>query len=297
MAARAPTAKSLILDLLSTVGRRAVPVRSLVAAAGLFGLEANAVRVALARLRAAELVASDERGFYRLGAGARSVQSQVRGWRDLDARIRPWEGGWVGVLAGALPRGGRADRRRRERALAFLGFRELEPGLVVRPDNLRDEGAGGVTAVRDQLTALGLDEDACVFSLGELDDARDARARTLWDTEALVAGYRSTARELEASAARLETLPREDAMVESFQLGGAAIRQLVFDPLLPDALVPGTERRALLQAMHRYDALGRACWAGALELHDDTTAAPGAWPTAHSGAALAGAVARAQGVT
>src|SRR5262249_42721908 len=48
-----PTAKSLILDLLSTIGERSMPVRALVAAADLFAIEENSLRVALARLLAA----------------------------------------------------------------------------------------------------------------------------------------------------------------------------------------------------------------------------------------------------
>jgi hypothetical protein len=50
-------------------------------------------------------------------------------------------------------------------------------------------------------------------------------------------------------------------MVESFELGGNAIRQLALDPLLPDALLPGCERELLLETMLRYDRAGRACWA------------------------------------
>ena len=38
------------------------------------------------------------------------------------------------------------------------------------------------------------------------------------------------------------------------------------DPLLPDAIAPGDERRQLLEAMVRYDRLGRAAWAGLLAM-------------------------------
>ena len=45
---------------------------------------------------------------------------------------------------------------------------------------------------------------------------------------------------------------------------GRAIRQLVLDPLLPESIAPAAPRRALLEALRRYDRLGRACWAGRL---------------------------------
>ena len=51
-------------------------------------------------------------------------------------------------------------------------------------------------------------------------------------------------------------------MSESFRLGGEAIRLLVYDPLLPEPIVAPGERRALVEAMRRYDRLGRQAWAG-----------------------------------
>jgi len=51
-----PTAKSLILDLLSTARGGAMPVRALIAAAALFEIGENGVRVELARLSARGLV-------------------------------------------------------------------------------------------------------------------------------------------------------------------------------------------------------------------------------------------------
>ena len=53
-------------------------------------------------------------------------------------------------------------------------------------------------------------------------------------------------------------------MTESFLLGGRVLRQLILDPRLPDEIVPGDERRALIDAMRRYDVLGRRAWASFL---------------------------------
>jgi phenylacetic acid degradation operon negative regulatory protein len=260
-----PTARSLILDLLSTVPRGSVPVRALLRAAGLFGLGANAVRVALARLRSQGLVASDARARYRLAAGAQAVQRQVRSWRRLDELTRTWSGAWLAVHTGALGRSDRPALRRRERALAFLGFHELDPGLAVRPDNLAESSDG----LRERLFGLGLETGALVCTLGSLDAERERRARALWRADALRDGYRAMSFRLRRSEKDLATLPRERAMTESFLLGGEAIRLLVFDPLLPDELVPGGERRELLERMRSYDRLGREAWAGALEVDDE----------------------------
>lgn len=249
-----------MLDLLSTMPPdRPVAVGALVSAAGLFGIGENNLRVGLARLRAERLVESDERGFYRLGSRARAVDQKVRSWRTIEDGLRAWDGGWVGVHAAEPSRGDRSAVRRHERALRLLGFRRLDAGgLHLRPDNL----AGGVAALRSQLGQLGLGQKALVFRVTALDDAAERRARGLWNAPAIDAGYDTAMRELSASTARLPTLPREEAMVESFLVGGAVVRRIVLDPLLPDPIVDTRKRRTLVETMRRYDVLGRRCWKG-----------------------------------
>jgi phenylacetic acid degradation operon negative regulatory protein len=254
----APTAKSVILDLLSSLKGGALPVRALVAAGALFGIHENALRVALARLRATALVESDEPGWYRLGPGAQPIDRRTRSWRSVERTLRPWAGGWIAVLGAT---GGRRTAAQADaRALAFLGFRDLAPGVALRPDNL----AGGVAAARTELAGLGLSDGAEVCGLHDLAPATERRATGLWDGAALRLGYRRTIAALERSERRLATLPRGEAMAESFLLGGRAIRQIVLDPRLPEPLVPAAERRALIDATLRYDRAGRAFWASFL---------------------------------
>jgi phenylacetic acid degradation operon negative regulatory protein len=251
-----PTARGFVLDLLSTLQGGTMPVRALVSAGALFGIAENSIRVALARLLAAGHVQRDERGQYGLGRRADAVGGQVRSWRHLDERVTRWDGAWIGVhRPGAGTRLG--AERRAARALRLLGFRALVPGLEIRPDNLR----GGVARVREQLHDLGLEPDAPVLGLRDLDAPTATRAHGLWDTAALRAGYRRSLAAVERSERRLGRLPVRTTMVESFLLGGQVIRQLVLDPLLPEPLVPAGERTALLRAMRRYDRVGRACWA------------------------------------
>ncbi len=248
------------MDLLSTVRRASVPVRALVGAAQLFGIAENSLRVALARLLAAGLVERDERGQYALGAAAQAVNRQVTAWRKIEGRMRAWRGGWVGVQTGAQSRSDRPALRRRARALSLLGFRALAPGLELRPDNL----TGGISAVRSQLYALGLEPTAMVSGISELEAQTESRARGLWQVETLRAAYEAMRSELEQSAERLPRLEREAAMVESFLRGGRALRLLVLDPLLPEPIASAAPRRSLVETMRHYDRLGRACWAGQL---------------------------------
>ncbi|MFQ5416065.1 MAG: PaaX family transcriptional regulator [Myxococcota bacterium] len=254
----APTPKSLTLDLLATQRDGSMPVRALVEAGALFGLAENSIRVALARMQAVGLVQRDARGRYRRGPASEAVQARVASWRRLHEDLAAWDGAWIAVHC--TRRSGRAARRRSARALRLLGFRELEPGLDIRPDNL----AGGVGAMRRQLVALGLEAGALVAGLRDLDTVSDRRARQLWNTRELSDAYAESRRRLAQSVAGLPMLSNEAAMVETFLLGGSVLRQLVLDPLLPEAIVPTAPRQALLEDMRAYDRLGRSSWAAFL---------------------------------
>lgn len=257
-----PSAKSLVLDLLSTQREASTPVRALVAAGAIFGLGENNVRVALARLLQRGLVERDERGRYRLGRSAEAVRSRVAGWRQPQARLRSWKGAWIAALGAPGSRGRSATRSRR--AMRWLGMRELSPGLHVRPDNLK----GGVDAARDDLRGLGLDASFTVARLDGLDPEREREARALWDVDALQRGYRASRTALARSAERLASLDVEAAMVESFREGGRVIRQIVLDPLLPEEISPASDRDALVRALRAYDKLGRSCWAAFMARHE-----------------------------
>ncbi|MCP5112811.1 MAG: hypothetical protein GY953_18445 [bacterium] len=91
-----PKTQGLLLQLLSVVDGRPVPVKALVDVAGVFEITANNLRVSLARLLAAGLVARDERGQYRLASAGRAVQTHVAEWVRLEDRMVSWKGGWVG---------------------------------------------------------------------------------------------------------------------------------------------------------------------------------------------------------
>jgi phenylacetic acid degradation operon negative regulatory protein len=261
----APSAKSLILDLLSTVRRGAMPVRALIAAGELFHITENSVRVNLARLCRAQRVRRDRRGTYRLGRGASAVDQHLAGWRRADHRLGAWRidrdgrGSWVAVC-GLDPRG---VTRHESQALRLLGMRELEVGLFVRPDNL----TGDLARTREALYTLGLSRRRPVFRLDALDEQRERQARQLWRNDALREHYRDLQARLRESRARLPQLSRDASMAESFLLGGQAIRTIATDPLLPGPIVPEGEFAALVEATRCYDVVGRACWSEFLSRH------------------------------
>ena len=106
------------------------------------------------------------------------------------------------------------------------------------------------------------------FVVRDLDPSSDLEARSLWDAAALADECRASLADLQASEARLERLSDEEAMVESFLVGGRILRQLVRHPLLPPEILDPAPLRDLLDAMKHYDARGRDAWARFLSRHD-----------------------------
>jgi phenylacetic acid degradation operon negative regulatory protein len=248
--------RQLILKLLQSRPNRTLSAQAAVTAAAVLGLSENSVRVALVRLQAAELVEPAGRGEYRLGPNASALAAEVSAWRTIERRLGAWDGSWVAAYAGGLGRSDRAALRAREQAFAMLGMRTLEPELWLRPNNLR----GGAAEVRTRLQGLGLTHDVAVFRLEDLDAERSERARQLWNGQALDQHYHDTRVELEAWLAKAERLQLDVGARESFLLGDAAIRSLVFDPLLPAPLVDAKARRAFVSTVQRFDRAGHEIW-------------------------------------
>lgn len=254
--APAPAARELLLRLLVRRQEQTIEAADAVRACALFSISTNNARVALNRLLSSGLLETVGRGTYTLGPAGQALGREVAAWREAEARLRPWDGSWVMVSTTALGRTDRKALRGRERTLALLGFRSLDEGLSIRPDNFK----GGVGEIRERLHALGLEVEAPVFVASDLDPRLEEHARTLWVTDRLEDHYASTRAELERSLARLAILPIEEAARESYLLGDQAVRQLVFDPLLPDPLVSSVQRQAFVETLKRYDAAGFDVW-------------------------------------
>ena len=251
-----PSAKKIILDLLLSSGGRPLSARNAITSCSWFDISENSVRVALVRLSSDGLIEAADRGHYRLTAAAHELADDVATWRTAEQRMRPWNGQYIAVHCGALGRTDRTALRRRDRALDMLGFRELDRGLHVRPDNIEQD----IDAVRRRLYKLGLEQEAGVFVVSAFDAARERRLRKLWDGKALNRSYRSQRASLERWLARAPKLDRETAAREAFLVGGSAIRAVVFDPLLPEPLVDTAARHAFVETVRRFDRCGQAIW-------------------------------------
>lgn len=252
-----PSAKKLILGLLLATEGRALTVAEAITACALFDISENNVRVTLARLSADDMITSPERGCYQLGPKASGVARQVATWHEAEQNLTAWQGDYVLVLTGMLGRSDRSALSQRQRAMSFLGLRELERGVYVRPDNL----SGGVAAVRARLLGLGLPKSIIVCRSGTFDSTRETQITGLWDITALNNLYKERRTVLERWLQNQHRLDLSTAARESYLLGGQAIRQLVFDPWLPQEMIDADARHAFACTVQRFDEAGKVIWA------------------------------------
>lgn len=274
---KAVNTKRLILNLLLAAKEGALPVRSIVTAGELMGVSSNNVRVTLARLVADSLVESVGRGEYRLGAGGSALAAEVAGWRERLQSLKRWRGSYLAVGCAGLGRADRAALSRRERALTLTGFKEFEGDLWLRPDNL----VGGAQRVRERLERLQVSPEQAVearplvFRAAEFSDADSARIAALWDVKRIERGYQETRARLEQWLEGADRLAPQVAARQSFLLGDGAIRQWVFDPLLPEELIDGELRREFLASVVRFDEAGQRIWRALSRTADERAGSTG----------------------
>lgn len=255
------SATELILDLLAAHDEHRLSVAALCRAALIFGIREQNVRVALSRLGQQGKVTSTDRGCYALNPDSSSLLRDVENWLRREQQAADWNGRWLGVADGAVPRRHKVAWRRHQRALLLRGFRPLSAGVHLRPDNL----VGGAAAVRGDLQGLGLAAPALVMAVSGLSRQDEQRARALWDCRALESDYRQLIRRLDRAHARLANLPVEAAARESLLLGRQAIRVILHDPLLPEELMGGGQRHRLIERMREYQVAARVIWLALLE--------------------------------
>ena len=133
---RQPTAKRLILSLLSQPRMATLSLRQLVAWGELLGQKPPAVRVTAGRLVKEDLLETVSRGVYTIGPNGLALRNKASEWMTALNQLRDWKGGWICVYTAHLGKANRRNVRKRERAFRLFGFKEFVDGVWIRPDNL-----------------------------------------------------------------------------------------------------------------------------------------------------------------
>jgi phenylacetic acid degradation operon negative regulatory protein len=222
-----------------------MPVRELVRAGTLFGLEEGAGRTALSRLVTAGEAVRTADGAYELAGHL--VERQRRQDAGRVPTTLEWNGAWRQAVVDAGSRTA-TDRAALRRSMQRLRMGELRDGVWIRPDNLPADRLPEDRAVVDAFTRW--------FSVHPDDDSD--LVLTLWDLDE----WESRATELRRSMAALEGRLVDgdtEALAPGFVLSAAVLRHFNADPLLPRELLgrrwPGDALRA---DYDRYDSAYKA---------------------------------------
>jgi phenylacetic acid degradation operon negative regulatory protein len=247
----------LIQDLLNANGSE-LSVQSLCRAGVLIGMHESSIRVALTRLVRQGRVEHRARGLYAFSFKGTALSRAVDDWQHRESFMIPWNGDWLGIQDAGVLRSDKKVWRHHLLALNLLGFRQLLPGLHVRPSNLR----GGTESVRTQLMDLGLSPVAAVFQMSQMDTERMKHARLLWDKEERPAQYQQLQKALQISAEKFKDRKLDENVRESLLLGRTVIGWLLRDPLLPREITESKARESLTKEMGRYQDSARVLWHG-----------------------------------
>jgi phenylacetic acid degradation operon negative regulatory protein len=251
------SAPELVLSIMDSSKDPVLNINQLVSAGALFGIHEGAIRVAVTRLTQDGVLEQQTRGAYSVGPYGAGLHATVSTWKTVEDQVIDWGGDWLAVFTGNLKRTNKKQVRARERALRLRGFAAFDRGLSLRPANF----AASTAQIRAQLSGLGLEDDALVFQMADV-DAREANAfKTLWDTTALEHQYQEYLDAMGASADGLYEKPIPEAARESLALGKRITRDILLDPLLPPEMIDVALRRNMVEAMIEYDRLAKGLWA------------------------------------
>lgn len=244
----APTCGRLILELLTAIPQHTAPAAVLIRGAAVFGFDDNAVRVALTRLRQRGLIASVERGIYRIGPSAEQTTGWIVTWRDRASWLAPWDGTWL-ALSVDLSDLTRTDQMHLQRWLQLRGFQATSRALFLRPANLDRPwerlGAPPMPALTGHFDVHG---------------ALPEQTLTHWRSGPWNAQMRRALERLRQARQSMADRSLEEAARLSFLTGSDAIAAIVREPLLPEPWTDAALRQQLIQEMTAFDELGKRLW-------------------------------------
>lgn len=231
-------------------------IQDIIRACGMFDITAANVRVVVQRLVAENLLDSKERGHYQLGQAATNITKDVSTWKNALDRLDSWHGDWIGVHCAALTRYDRKTSKSKQRALKLVGCQELSKEMFIRPNNLK----GGIHSMRLRLNSLGLDDEIPIFRIADFDTQTANKVKTLWDRKKIEENYQTTTDELLRWLGNLNNLSAQQAATESFLIGDRAIRQMIYDPLLPEQMINIETRATFSKTLKLFDGVGQDIW-------------------------------------
>lgn len=272
-----PNPKKLILGLLLAAPANQLTVQQAINGCSLFNISENHVRVSLVRLSTEGKIESCGRGAYQLGPQARATADEVADWELAEDKVIDWDGSYIAVHSAALPKSDRKAAKVRNRAFEMLGFAPLERSLHIRPNNI----VGGAQVMRQHLLALGVEPTVVSFEAQHFSAEHANQISGLWDSAALNQRYQQETVRLTSWIQQHHELELEVAARESYLIGSQAIRQVVFDPWLPEPMVNTQARHEFVAVVKQFDKVGKNVWRQLGEQHEAMPTAARTTPLDH----------------
>ncbi|CAM4257671.1 hypothetical protein F901_02525 [Acinetobacter dispersus] len=249
-------ARDLIIDLLLGLQGRAISIKQIIIAARLFEISENSIRVAVTRLSSDGVIEAIERGVYQFSLQSHEWANVMLNRKHGIKQTKVWGNQYLAVFTGELGRVDRTALNRRERALKHFGFKELEQGIYIRPDNL----VITFDQLISELKTSGLENSAKICQIGHFDAHTLVLIPTLWPTQTLNLNYEKYSQMIQKWLSTVDQLSLEDAARESLLLGRQTISLLMNDPLLPEGFVDVQLREQFAQSVQQLDQTGLDAW-------------------------------------
>nr|WP_278357038.1 PaaX family transcriptional regulator C-terminal domain-containing protein [Acinetobacter lwoffii] len=247
-------ARHLVLDLLYASQNSTASIKQMLCAADLLSISHNSLRVAVARLNQENIIQAVERGVYQLLEKKFDTSFISLNKHPNMQMATAWNGKYVLVYTGALGRVDRTALSKREKALGYYGFQEMEQNVFIRPDNLMLS----LTELKTAAIQFGLDPDARFFQVSQLES--ETEVRDLWDIEELHQTYHAVQRDINDWFENYQNLTLADAAKSAFYLGKSALFSLRADPLLPAEWIDTDARQQFELAVRKIEKQGQLLW-------------------------------------
>ena len=257
-------AKSFIIDLFLASGGQTLSIKQLVNAAHILEISENNTRVAVTRLCSENMIESVSRGHYKLSTNAETRGSIILHREQALQSTDEWNQHYIAVLTTHLGRTDRTALSHREKILKHAGFRELETGFFIRPDNLTLD----LNTLAEKLTLQGLEENAKFMQISQFAAITEKQIQTLWDTEKLNQRYEKYSQQIKRWLTHYQAMDLVELARESFLLGRETVALMLKDPLLPAPWVNTALRTEFFNAVIQLDQIGHQTWQ---QLNQDET--------------------------
>lgn len=247
-------ARHLILDILYASQRELTSIKQVLCAADLLGISDNGVRVAMTRLCSEGVIQAVERGLYQVTEKKFDTHLVSLNKTPNMRLAEHWQGHYFLVYTGNLGRVDRTALSKREKALRYYGFQELEQNVFIRPDNLNLS----LATLKAHAVKFGLDQDARFFHVNAIEDENEVR--DLWDIQRLNRGYAEVIQQVGQWFNNYQRLDLAEAAKTAFYTGKHALFTLRADPVLPAEWIDANLRSQFEQAVRRIEHQGQILW-------------------------------------